>query len=70
MHFCNEYFAGKTLDHKYRIYTSNDNGKSFEELRVLPLDTYNLNLSDEKGNFLLVQYSDLYKKEQRKLSMQ
>jgi len=40
IHFCNEKFLGKTPDHKYRIYVSHDNGKTFEERSYVPFDTY------------------------------
>lgn len=41
MHFCNEHFLGQTPEHKYRIYRSIDNGKTFEELSTVPFDTFN-----------------------------
>jgi hypothetical protein len=41
LHFCNPNFMGKTDEHKYRLYTSRDNGKSFQELSVIPFDTLN-----------------------------
>ena len=40
IHFCNEKFLGKTPDHKYRIYVSEDKGVTFEERSVVPFDTY------------------------------
>lgn len=40
MHFCNEHFLGRTPDHKFRIYKSIDNGKSFEEWSTIPFDTH------------------------------
>ena len=39
MHFCNENFLGECNDHRYRIYKSTDNGKTFEELCMIPFDT-------------------------------
>ena len=36
MVFCNENFLGSEPEHVYRIYTSRDNGQSFEELSVVP----------------------------------
>ena len=38
LHFCNPNFLGSTQEHKYRIYKSNDNGKSFAELCEVPID--------------------------------
>lgn len=39
LHSCNEHFLGTTEEHKYRIYKSNDNGLTFEELCVIPFNT-------------------------------
>ena len=39
LHFCNEHFLGTSPEHKYRIYTSTDCGKSFSELCTVPFDT-------------------------------
>lgn len=39
VHFCNEHFLGKTAEHVYRLYTSEDNGASFTERSVIPFDT-------------------------------
>jgi len=36
--FCNEYFIGKTAENVHRIYKSTDNGKTFEELCIPPID--------------------------------
>lgn len=36
--FCNKNFIGTTPEHVYRIYKSADNGESFEELCVVPID--------------------------------
>ena len=36
--FCNAHFLGETEEHQYRIYKSTDNGISFEELCVVPID--------------------------------
>lgn len=41
LHFCNEHFLGNLPEHKYRIYTSTDFGKTFSELCTVPFDTYN-----------------------------
>ena len=38
LHFCNENFLGTTDEHKYRIYKSEDNGKTFKEHCVVPID--------------------------------
>ncbi len=53
MHLCNEHFSGKTEEHVYRIYTSADNGTSFSELGVIPIEpigrNYGSMLYDDKG---------------------
>jgi len=36
MIFCNEHFLGNKPEHVYRIYTSHNNGQSFEEASVIP----------------------------------
>lgn len=38
MIFCSEYHVGTLPEHVYRIYKSTDNGASFEELCVVPLE--------------------------------
>ena len=51
--FCNEHFLGEKEEHKYRIYKSTDNGKSFKEHCVIPFDTtgraYGTILFDDAG---------------------
>ena len=37
-HLCNEHFTGTLPEHVYRLYRSYDNGKTFEEASVLPID--------------------------------
>ena len=37
-HLCNEHFTGTLPEHVYRLYKSYDNGKTFEEASVLPID--------------------------------
>ncbi len=39
MHFCNPVFLGTESDHVYRLYVSEDNGKTFSERCVIPFDT-------------------------------
>ena len=39
--FCNDYMWGSTDEHKYRLYKSYDNGKTFTEISVVPFDTLN-----------------------------
>lgn len=41
LHFCNEHFLGTTEDHVYRLYVSEDNGKTFTERSIVPFDTLN-----------------------------
>ena len=51
--FCNQDFLGEKPEHVYRLYTSRDNGKTFEECCVLPFDyfkrAYGSLLFDAKG---------------------
>lgn len=53
MHLCNERFEGKTKDHIYRLYESTDNGETFSELSVIPIEpigrNYGSMLYDDKG---------------------
>lgn len=39
LHNCNEHFLGSKPEHVYRLYTSQNNGQSFEEVSVIPFDT-------------------------------
>lgn len=54
LQFCNENFLGTEKEHVYRIFTSEDNGKSFEEKCILPIDgkdhSYASLLIDKDGN--------------------
>ena len=54
LQFCNENFLGTEKEHVYRIFTSEDNGKSFEEKCILPIDgkdhSYGSLLIDKEGN--------------------
>ncbi len=36
LQFCNDYMWGSTDEHKYRLYKSFDNGKTFVEISVIP----------------------------------
>lgn len=53
LHLCNEHFTGTLPEHVYRLYKSYDNGKTFEEASVLPIDPigrgYGSILMDDKG---------------------
>ncbi len=40
LHLCNEHFTGTLPEHVYRLYKSYDNGKSFEEASVLPIEPF------------------------------
>ena len=61
LHFCNEHFIGSKPEHLYRVYTSDDNGKSFYELSVVPFDTigrgYGAMIADENGVFHAYAYN-------------
>lgn len=39
MIFCNEYHIGEKPEHVYRLYRSLDNGKSFEEVSIVDIET-------------------------------
>lgn len=62
LHFCNEHFLGTAPEHQYRIYKSTDNGKSFEELCVVPFDTrrrgYGSLLFDMDGRLHAYAYNE------------
>ena len=53
LHLCNPHFTGETEEHVYRIYVSENNGESFEELSVIPIEPfgrgYGALLFDEKN---------------------
>lgn len=59
--FCNEHFLGEKEEDKYRIYRSCDNGRTFEELSVIPFDTlgraYGTLLFDDESNLHAYVYN-------------
>lgn len=64
MEFCNDGtgdFCGEKEEHQYRIFTSHDNGETFEELCVVPIPTYGRSycsiLFDEQGNLHAYAYN-------------
>ena len=61
LHFCNEHFLGSKPEHQYRIYKSSNNGKTFEELSVIPFDTvgrgYGSILFDNEGTLHAYSYN-------------
>lgn len=61
LHLCNRNFLGKTEMHKYRIYTSQDNGKNFEEHCVVPIEPYGRGygamIFDQQGNLHVYAYN-------------
>ena len=61
LHFCSENFLGTTAEHQYRIYKSEDNGKTFEELCVVPVDGvgrgYGSMLFDDNGAIHVYAYN-------------
>ncbi len=65
--FCNPYFLGKNPEDVYRIYKSSDNGKTFEELCVIPFETlrrgYGSILFDEKGILHAYAYNESSERE-------
>ena len=62
LHYCNEHFLGTDPSHVYRIYKSEDCGKSFRELSVIPFDTlrrgYGSILFDDKGDLHAYAYNE------------
>jgi hypothetical protein len=62
LHFCNEHFLGCKPEHQYRIFTSTDSGKSFQELSVIPFDTtrrgYGSILFDDSGRLHAYAYNE------------
>ncbi len=61
LHLCNRNFLGKTPDHKYRIFTSHDNGKNFEEHSIVPIDPigrgYGAMVFDKEGRLHVYAYN-------------
>lgn len=61
LHFCNPNFLGATDEHKYRIYKSCDNGKTFTEMCEVPIDTmgrgYSSMLFDENDTLHVYAYN-------------
>lgn len=65
LEFCNDGtgdFCGEKDEHLYRIFTSHDNGKSFEELCVVPFAStrgrgYGTMLFDDKGKLHVYAYN-------------
>lgn len=64
LEFCNDGsgdFCGETDEHLYRIFTSNNNGESFEEFCVVPIPTrqrgYGALLFDEEGALHIYAYN-------------
>ena len=62
LHFCNPDFLGKKPEHMYRVYKSDDCGKTFSELSVIPFDTerrgYGALLADDDGSFHAFAYNE------------
>lgn len=62
LHYCNKNFAGQYPEDKYRLYTSTDNGKTFNELSVIPFDTLNRGygsiLFDAEGKLHAYAYNE------------
>lgn len=64
LEFCNDGtgdFCGEKEEHVYRIFTSNNNGESFEELCVVPVPSlgrgYGAMLFDDNGNLHVYAYN-------------
>ena len=64
LEFCNDgtgLFIGEKPEHVYRIFTSNDNGESFSELCVIPMDTlsrgYGSMVFDDEGFLHVYAYN-------------
>lgn len=59
--FCNQTFLGSKPEDVYRVYTSVDNGKSFQELSIIPFDTkdhsYISLIFDKNGNLNAYSYT-------------
>ena len=63
LHLCNEHFLGSKPEHVYRIYTSKDNGVTFEELCVVPFPDimrrgYGSLIFDAEGNLHVFAYNE------------
>lgn len=66
--FCNEHFTGTAPEHVYRLYTSTDNGQSFQECSVIPYpDTlhrgYGSILFDTDGRLHAYAYNEAAERE-------
>lgn len=64
LEFCNDgtgWFCGEREDHLYRIFTSHDNGETFEELCVVPVPTmgraYGAMVIDHEENLHVYAYN-------------
>jgi len=61
LQFCNQNFLGSEKEHLYRIFTSEDNGKSFKEWCIIPFETkdhsYASLLFDQSGNLHAYSYN-------------
>ena len=62
LHLCNPHFLGETEEHVYRIYISENNGDSFEELCVVPIEPYKRGygafIFDEKNALHVYAYNE------------
>lgn len=60
LEFCNEHFFGTAEEHVYRLFISQDNGKTFSERCVLPIDgkdhSYATMLFDPDGKLHVYAY--------------
>ncbi len=56
LEFCNEHFLGTNATHVYRLYASRDNGKTFEELGVVPFENTH---SRGYGAMIFNEYDEL-----------
>lgn len=64
LEFCNDGtgdFCGEKEEHVYRIYTSKDNGKTYEELCIVPMDSfgrgYGSMVFDDEGRLHVYAYN-------------
>ena len=62
LEFCNKEVVGETEEHVYRIFCSHDNGKTFEELCVVPFEStkgrfYGTMQFDTNGNLIVYAYN-------------
>ncbi len=62
LHHCNERFEGKTGDHVYRIYKSMDNGLTFQEHCIVPINpigrNYGTMVYDAEGVLHVYTHND------------